>query len=190
MIISDPDVTQSNPRHRDNTEWYRSPPLGGCTVSDVTKVETAQMLGGMPLFSGLTKRQLASVAKAVDHASFEAGAELVTEHREVHRLIIIRSGSAAVMRRGVVAGGDGGVQEGVSRRLGTVGPGDVVGELSMIDGRVASASIVAETEVDCLALYRTRFNQLLAKMPELYPRLLVGMAARIRSIDRQSDAIG
>jgi CRP/FNR family cyclic AMP-dependent transcriptional regulator len=159
-------------------------------MSDVSKAETTQMLVAMPLFTGLTKRQLSSVAKAVDHASFEPGAELVTEHDEVQRLIIIRSGTAAVTRRGVVTGEGGGVQQGASRRIGTVGPGDVVGELSILDGQVASASVVAETPLDALLLYRTRFNKLLASMPELYPRLLAGMAARIRAIDRHHDVIG
>lgn len=159
-------------------------------MAEVSKAETTRMLVGMPLFAGLTKRQLASVAKAVDHASFEAGTELVTEQEEVQRLIIIRSGTAAVTRRGVVARDDGGLQQGTTRRLGTVGPGDVVGELSVIDGHVASASVVAETDMDVLLLYRTRFNKLLAATPELYPRLLVGMAARIRSIDQRSDMIG
>lgn len=144
----------------------------------------------MPLFAGLTKRQLASVAKAVDHASFEPGADLVTERKEVQRLIILRSGTAAVTRRGVVARDDGCLQEGANRRLGTVGPGDVVGELSLIDGHVASASVVAETLVDALLLYRTRFHKLLAATPELYPRLLIGMAARIRAIDEHSDVVG
>lgn len=54
---------------------------------------------------------------------------------------------------------------------------------------MASASVVAETTIDALLLYRTRFDKLLAAMPELYPRLLVGMAARIRAIDRHSDLI-
>lgn len=159
-------------------------------MSDLSRRETTEMLLALPLFAGLTKRQLSSVGKAVDHASFDAGTELVTEQEEVQRLIIIRSGTAAVTRHGVVALEGGGLQQGTSRRLGTVGPGDVVGELSLVDGHVASASVVAETPIDALLLYRTRFEKLLASMPELYPRLLVGMAARIRAIDRHSDVIG
>lgn len=159
-------------------------------VVGASKVETTQVLAAMPLFAGLTKRQLGAVAKAVDHASFEPGAELLTEREEVHRLLVIRRGTAAVTRRGVVAGEGGGMQDGAHRRLGTVGPGDVVGELSLIDGHVASATVVAETPVEAVALYRTRFNSLLSATPELYPRLLVGMATRIRTIDRHSDMIG
>jgi CRP-like cAMP-binding protein len=147
------------------------------------------MLASLPLFHGLTKRQLASIAKAVDDQTFEAGSVLVREQQDVQRLIIIRSGTAAVTRQGVVAREGGGVERGTSRRIGTVGPGDVVGELSLIDGNVASASVVAETSLETLLLYRTRFNKLLASMPDLYPRLLIGMARRIRAIDHRTDTV-
>jgi CRP/FNR family cyclic AMP-dependent transcriptional regulator len=158
-------------------------------MSDVSRAETTRIVAGMPLFSGLTKRQLAAIAKVVDHQTFQPGDVLIREQQDVQRLIIIRSGVAAVTRRGMIGRGDGGIEQGATRRLGTVGPGDVVGELSLIDGHAASASVVAETPVDALLLYRTRFNKLLAAMPELYPRLLIGMAARIRAIDRQTDII-
>ena len=161
-------------------------------MSDVSRAETLRVLGGVPLFSGMTKRQLAAVAKVVDHESFEAGAVLLRELRPGQRLIIIRSGTAAVTRHGIVArdGPDGGIQEGRSRRLATVGPGDVVGELSLVDGKPTSASVVADTQLEALVLFRTRFNKLLGSMPELYPRLLVGIAARFRAINRGSDVIG
>ena len=143
------------------------------------------------MFSGMTKRQLAAVAKVVDHESFEAGAVLLRELRPGQRLIIIRSGTAAVTRHGIVArdGPDGGIQEGRSRRLATVGPGDIVGELSLIDGKPTSASVVAETPLDALVLYRTKFDKLLDSTPQLYPRLLVGMAERIRAMDHRSDIV-
>ncbi len=159
-------------------------------MSDGSRAETMHMLASTPLFAGLTKRQLTAVAKVVDHQAYEPGAVLVREQEEVQRLIIIRSGTAAVTRRGVVSTEGGGVQQGASRRLGTVGPGDVVGELSLIDGKLASASVVAESPLEALLLYRTRFRKLLSSMPELYPRLLVGMAGRIREISHRNDVIG
>jgi len=149
------------------------------------------MLDLVPLFSGLTKRQLVAVAKVVDHINFGPGAVLVKEMDVGRRLIIIRQGTAEVRRQGVVAGnGAKEIADRGSRRLATVGPGDVVGELSLIDGKPTSASVVAETQLEALVIYGTRFNKLLGSMPQLYPRLLVGMAARIRELDRRGDVIG
>ena len=150
------------------------------------------MLDGVPLFTGLTKRQLVAVAKLVDHVSFRPGAVLVKELDVGRRLIIIRTGTAEVRRQIFAAGEDRseGVETRTSRRLATVGPGDVVGELSLIDGRPTSASVVADTELETLVLYATRFKKLLGSMPQLYPRLLVGMAARVRALDHHGEALG
>ena len=161
-------------------------------MSKVSRSETIRMLDAVPLFRGLNKRQLAAVAKLVDHESFEPGAVLVKELDVGCRLIIIREGTAEVRRQGFVTGESSAVGGGkkAHRRVATVGPGDIVGELALIDGRPTSASVVADTQLDALVLYATRFNKLLASMPQLYPRLLVGMAARIRAVDRRNDDLG
>jgi CRP-like cAMP-binding protein len=160
-------------------------------MAGVSRSETIQALDGVPLFSGLTKRQLGAVAKLVDHVSFDPGAVLVQELDVGRRLIIIREGTAGVIRRGAVAadGSATGIEQG-TRRVATVGPGDIVGELSLIDGLPTSASVVADTQLEALVLFRTRFNKLLGSMPELYPRLLVGIAARFRAINHGRDVIG
>jgi CRP/FNR family transcriptional regulator, cyclic AMP receptor protein len=157
-------------------------------MAEVSRSETIRMLEGVPLFAGLNKRQLTSVAKMVDHMSFEPGAELVKELEVGRRLIVIHEGTAEVRRRDSVAAE--GMEQGNSRRIATVGPGDVVGELSLIDGKPTSASVVADTQVEALVLYRTRLTKLLASMPQLYPGLLVGLASRIRELDRRGDLTG
>ncbi|MEX1288648.1 MAG: cyclic nucleotide-binding domain-containing protein [Acidimicrobiia bacterium] len=149
------------------------------------------MLGEVPLFAGLTKGQMRAVAKVVDHAIFEPGAVLVKEADTGSRLILIRSGTAAVIRGGTAAQerSDGGVEQGSGRRIATVGPGDLVGEMALIDGWPTSASVVAETPLEALLIYRTRFNELLKSTPELYPGLLRAMAARTRSSNRPESTI-
>ena len=162
-------------------------------MGEVSPSDTVRMLDGVPLFAGLTKRQLGAVAKLVDHVSFDPGAVLVKELDVGRRLIIIRTGTAEVRRQVFVAGEGSapGVGQETSRRVATVGPGDVVGELSLIDGRPTSASVVADTELEALVLFRDDgSSKLLRSMPQLYPRLLVGMAARFRAIDHRGDAFG
>lgn len=160
-------------------------------MEQVPRSEVIQMLNQVPLFNGLPKRQLTAVAKLVDLMSFEPGKVLVKELGSVQRLLVIREGTAAVTRQWIVRTENGTESERrTSRRLATLGPGDVVGELSLIDGNRASASVTSETQLEAFALYRTRFNTLLKSTPEMYQRLLVGMAGRIRSIDRRGDVTG
>jgi CRP/FNR family cyclic AMP-dependent transcriptional regulator len=162
------------------------------TMASISQAETVAMLHAVPLFSGLSRRQLAAVAKLVDHVSFEPGAVIVKELDVGHRLIVIREGTAEVVRRGIVAGegSSDGIRQGDSRRLATLGPGEVVGELSLIDGRRTSASVVAETAVEALALYRTRFNKLFESTPQLARNLLVSLATRVRETDRRANLTG
>lgn len=161
-------------------------------MAEISRAETLRILEGIPLFSGLTKRQLTAVAKVMDHASFKAGDVLVKELEVGQRLIIIREGTAQVNRRGIATqkGTDKGIEQGTSRRLATVGPGDIVGELSLIDGKRTSASVVADTPMETLVIYRTRFNKLLDSTPQMCQRLLLGLAARLRAIDQRTDFIG
>lgn len=151
-------------------------------MEEVSRAETIRMLAEVPLFAGLTKRQMTAVAKLVEHASFEPGAFLVKQAKDGVRLLIIRNGTAAVVQ--------GGGTDDTGRRIATVGPGDLVGELSLIDGWPTSASVIAETPLEALVLYRTRFNELLRSTPQLYPQLLRAMAARIRATDRHEAIIG
>jgi CRP/FNR family cyclic AMP-dependent transcriptional regulator len=160
-------------------------------MAHISRAETVAMLDLVPLFSGLSKRQLAAVAKLVDHTSFEPGDVICRELHVGQRLIIIREGTAEVMRQGIVReGSTKGIRQGDSRRLATVGPGEVVGELSLIDGKPASASVVAETAVEALVLYRTAFIKLFDSTPQLCRRLLLGLATRVREIDSRADLTG
>lgn len=161
-------------------------------MAEVSRAETVAMLREVPLFSGLAKRQLTAVAKLVDHVSFQPGAVIVKELDVGRRLVILRQGTAEVVRRGTVArkGSSDGIQQGDSRRLATLGPGEVIGELSLIDGKPTSASVVAETAVEALVLYRTRFNDLFDSTPELARNLLVSLAARVRETDQRASLTG
>ena len=72
---------------------------------------------------------------------------------------------------------------GEERTIAVLGPGAVVGELSMIDGRPRSASVVALN--DCLLRYTSReaFAKFIATHPEAYQALVAMLAFRLRQAD-------
>lgn len=82
---------------------------------------------------------------------------------------IIVTGSAEVLRDG--------------NRIAELGPGDVVGELSLLDGGPRSATVVTTAETDVLVLTRPAFNAVLDEMPTLAHRLLVTLARRLRAAE-------
>lgn len=65
-------------------------------------------------------------------------------------------------------------------------PGDLVGELSVIDGRPRSATATALEPVDALVVTAPAFVEFLESHPRIAVRLLKALAAQIRAADRRS----
>jgi len=74
-------------------------------------------------------------------------------------------------------------RSGVERILVVLGPGAIVGELSIIDGRPRSASVVAVRDSTLSFLSRSAFDEFAKKHPEIYKSLVTIIAERLRETD-------
>jgi CRP/FNR family transcriptional regulator, cyclic AMP receptor protein len=74
-------------------------------------------------------------------------------------------------------------RSGTERILAFLGPGAIVGELSMIDGRPRSASVVAVRAAKLSFLARAAFEDFATKHSEVYRSLVTLIAARLRETD-------
>jgi CRP-like cAMP-binding protein len=74
-------------------------------------------------------------------------------------------------------------RSGAERILAFLGPGGVVGELAIIDGRPRSASVVAVRDTTLSFLSRAAFDDFAGKHPEVYKYLLTLIASRLRETD-------
>jgi CRP-like cAMP-binding protein len=74
-------------------------------------------------------------------------------------------------------------RSGTERILAFFGPGAIVGELSMIDGRPRSASVVAVRNAKLSFLSRAAFETFAQKHPEVYKSLVRILATRLRETD-------
>jgi CRP-like cAMP-binding protein len=72
---------------------------------------------------------------------------------------------------------------GVERILAFLGPGAIVGELAIIDGRPRSASVVAVRETRLKFLSRATFEEFAGEHPEVYKNLVKVLATRLRITD-------
>ena len=137
-----------------------------------TRRESAQALSVVPLFSGLSKVDLNKLAEETDVVSFPAGTTIVEEGLLGETMFVVMSGEARVVRG--------------KRRLGTVRPGDFFGEVALLDGAPRSASVVAETPVVAIRLFRrTLFNMLQAE-PQLSLKILDSLVRRVRGLSETS----
>jgi CRP-like cAMP-binding protein len=135
-----------------------------------TRRRSTVALAGVPLFAGFSKRHLQQLADAADEVVFRPGEAIVEQGNLGETLFVLLEGQAKVVRDGKVR----------SR----VVPGDFVGEVSVLDGGPRTASVVAETPVAALRLFRRTVLDLVMSEPQLALSLLEGIARRIREIDR------
>jgi CRP-like cAMP-binding protein/GNAT superfamily N-acetyltransferase len=93
----------------------------------------AHDLSGLALFNDSDERQLSTMASMLSSVDEPSGAVLARQGEVAHSFLVVTAGEAAVLRDD----GDG------ERQVATVGPGAIVGELSVLRAAPRSASVTA-----------------------------------------------
>jgi CRP/FNR family cyclic AMP-dependent transcriptional regulator len=131
----------------------------------------AEILSGVPLFAGLSRRQLRAIgdkAKVVRHSS---GYRLIAEGTTGDAAYVVLEGTVRVVR------------SSTGRAIKRLGPGGIVGELALIDGRPRSANVITVSPVVLLRLSRTAFLQVVRKQPDIALRVMEVLASRLRDAE-------
>jgi CRP/FNR family cyclic AMP-dependent transcriptional regulator len=136
----------------------------------VAKKDVLGMLGSVPLFEGLSRKELTSVYEAGKEVSFEAGRNIVEEGATGVGFHLILEGEARV-----VVGDE---EQAVLRA------GDYFGEMSLLDGGPRSATVVASSPVHTLTLASWAFVPLVDRNPSIARKLLVELSRRLRNLER------
>ena len=134
------------------------------------------LLRRVPVFSELTSFQMAQLADAVTKRRFKRGERIVEQGKWSEALFIILAGRARVLladRRG---------REVI---LDVLGPGDYIGEISLIDGKSHSATVEAEAQCDMLVLGQADFNRCLDGNHAMAQSVIKGLAQRLRKADEK-----
>jgi CRP-like cAMP-binding protein len=139
----------------------------------VIKQQTA-VLARAPLFQGLSRTQLRKLAEASAYRRVRAGQELVKEGVAGSVFFVILSGTAKISRGG--------------RTIKRLGPNDFFGEMSILTKMPRSASVVAETQMECVTLSATGLRAVMNSDPTIAVRLLSTLAERLAALDRRPDA--
>src|SRR4051794_38435750 len=129
-------------------------------------------LSRIPLFTGMNTRDLQKIARASDEIVVPGGHTLVDQGQAGREAFVIMDGSASVRRNG--------------RKVATLGPGSVVGELSLLDHGPRTATVVADTDLRLLVIDQRHFSAVLEEVPALAHKLLAALAARVRELDRET----
>jgi CRP/FNR family cyclic AMP-dependent transcriptional regulator len=130
--------------------------------------KTEDWLQQVPLFQGLSKKQLRDISSLATRLEQPAGAVLTTEGKAGHEFIIVLEGEIEIRKGGQV--------------ITTRGPGSYVGEIALLDNRPRTATVVAKTPVVIEVIGQREFRSMLANAPELSSEIMSTMAQRLAEL--------
>jgi CRP/FNR family transcriptional regulator, cyclic AMP receptor protein len=151
-------------------DWPYGPRPRGGRISSAELSRRQAALAKAPLFAGLSKRHLRSLAKATAISTYREGAEIVRQGTSGGGFFVILDGTARVARG--------------NRTLARLSDGDFFGEISLLDGDPRTASVFAESEMACLSLAGRDFLRVLDHEPRLGREMLRELARRIRKLEQ------
>lgn len=134
----------------------------------------------VPLFSLMPQAQAQRIASVVQKKRLRRGEVVVTQGQKSQALFIILSG-----RVRVVATDD----KGREVILATLGPGDHVGEMSLIDGKPHSATCRTDVQTDLLVLARSDFEACLPEPQSMAHAIMRALVQRLREADRKIESL-
>lgn len=132
------------------------------------------------LFSMLTPEQAQSIADSVSKRRFKRGEVVVEQGTHSNSLYILLNGRARVLTAD---------RRGREVIMAVLEAGDHVGEMSLIDGEAASATVRCEQPTDMLVLGRAEFARCLPDPNSLAYGILRALVARLRNADRQIESL-
>ena len=120
-----------------------------------------------PLFEGLSRKQLADLARLSDDLDMPAGTVLCKEGSRGQEFFVIVDGEAEVSREG--------------DRLATLGPGDFFGEIALLERVNRTATVTAISTLHFFVISDRAFQAVLDLDPTIERKLLRALARRVVS---------
>lgn len=127
-----------------------------------------QLLKKVPLFSGLEQRDLSYAAIRLQPAQAAAGSILFHENQPGDSLFLLCEGTLGVYRNG--------------ERVGTLGPGDCVGQTSILTRRHRTATLRAEEDVRLWRLDSTAFYEMMFDRTGIAMEMMKLLSRRMREM--------
>lgn len=143
-------------------------------------VEDPRSLGELDLFQGLAPDQLAELNGLLRSQTVQAGTHFITAEQPGEVVYVLLEGTVKIY----VTRSDG--REVI---LAFLGPGDTVGEMSLVDSAGRSANVVTTEPSRLLWMDRTTFQACLRTLTPLANNLVRLLANRLRFANEQIQAL-
>ncbi|HZQ65290.1 MAG TPA: Crp/Fnr family transcriptional regulator [Gaiellaceae bacterium] len=126
-----------------------------------------ELLRSVPLFNGLSNRDLGRLAQSFKERTFPAGETIATEGTGGVGFFVIGEGEVSYVVNG--------------EEVGRGGPGEYFGEIALIDDGPRSATVTAASDVTAYGLTSWEFKPLVEENAAIAWELLQVLAKRLRA---------
>lgn len=134
-------------------------------------IELFNFMRKVEFFSMMDKNALWPLTTVSQLRKFKPGELIIKENSEPEGIFIIKKGKVEVFKT---------LKDNKKLFLSELQPGQIVGEISVIDKRNTISSVRALDEVDCVFISEWDFTTQLHAYPEIGLQLLPVLTARIR----------
>lgn len=141
-------------------------------------LEFATLLGMNPLFSGLDADSIKTIARLCQTRRVPAGQTLFVKGDPGDALYGVRRGQIRI---------ETGTATGERLTIDVFGPGDLFGEIAVLDGRPRTADAVAAEDAELFVLPRAEFLSHLEHEPHLAIRLIELLCGRLRATNERTE---
>jgi len=132
-------------------------------------------LAHVDLFSTLSKKEIQALAQSCQERSYQAGTTILSQGDTGVGLYVLKSGKVRIIQ--------GNNPDRAEEEIGIAGPGDVLGEMALLDDLPRSASVEAIEDVTALLLPVWEFRSILRSYPDIALKLLVVLSRRLRKAE-------
>ena len=130
--------------------------------------ERIAQLREVSTFAGCPDHQLELVARLSDEVRIPEGATLTREGRTGHECFVLLEGEAIVTIG--------------TEAVAVLGPGEIVGEMALIEHEPRTATVTAWSPVRALVFTTQEFDSVLDHVPAVAMRVMQSLAARLRAV--------
>lgn len=110
-------------------------------------------LQSVPLFQGLSKKELDLLSRSMDEVDLPEGRELASEGTFAYEFFIIEEGTARVTRGG--------------EQVGELGPGDYFGEIALLDSERRTATVTTTSPMAAIVMTGYEFRAMERDQPKI-----------------------
>jgi CRP/FNR family cyclic AMP-dependent transcriptional regulator len=143
-------------------------------------VDDPKVLGSLELFQGLSPDQLAELNRLLRSSVIQAGTHFITAEQPGEVVYVILEGTVKIYVS---------QEDGREVILAFLGPGDTVGEMSLVDSSGRSANVMTTERSRLVWMDRAGFQTCLREMSPLANNLIRLLANRLRFANEQIQAL-